>query len=91
MNDVAVTDDVGDLPRHPLAEVGEVEARHPAVEHAAGVVDLAVAEQVDGGVGHRDTSAAARAAPGSASSTVWIARSSWAEERNQPSYAEGGR
>ena len=32
-----------------------------------------------------------RAAAGRASSTVWTARSSWAEDRNHASYADGGR
>jgi len=38
--------------RHLLAELGEVELRQPAVQDALGVVDLAVAEQMNSGLGH---------------------------------------
>ena len=80
------------------AEVGEVEPVAAAVEDALGVVDLAVAEQVDDRL-HQErflpseaaAAAAARAAAGSASRTVCTARSSWAADTNHASYAEGGR
>ncbi len=99
MGDVAVLDDVGDLLGHLPPEVGEVEARAPAVEHAVGVVHLAVAQQVDDRVVVRliavvpAVAAAAGPArrPGRASSTVCTARSSWAADRNHASYADGGR
>src|SRR4029079_6913854 len=98
VRDVAVLDGVRDLLRHLLPERGEVEAVPAPVEHATGVVHLAVTHQVDdrvGGLAHAwspsEAAAAARAASGRASSTVWTARSSWAEDRNHASYAEGGR
>src|SRR5690606_3656615 len=97
VHDVAVVDDVGDPLGHPPAELGEVEAVAAAVEDALGVVDLAVPQQVDqraGGAAHRPSpwaAAAALAAAGRASSTAWTARSSWAGEPNQHSYADGGR
>ena len=37
---------------HLLAELGEVEFRQPAVQDAIGIVDLAVAEQMNSGLGH---------------------------------------
>ena len=81
MGDVAVGQRRGDLVRHLLAEVGEVVAVAAAVEDALGVVDLAVAQEVDDGVrglalvgthgvGFSWAAAAARAASGRASSTV---------------------
>ena len=56
-------DDVGPLrgpraevlrehPGHLLAELGEVELGQPAVQDAVGIVDLAVAEQMNSGLGH---------------------------------------
>ena len=71
----------GDLVGHLPAEVGEVVAVAASVEHALGVVHLAVAQQVDDGVrglallgshgvGFSWAAAAARAAWGRASSTV---------------------
>ena len=51
MHDVALTDRGSHPLGHPHAEVGEVVAVAAPVEHALGVVDLAVAEQVHGGVG----------------------------------------
>ena len=57
MGDVAVLDRLGDHPGHLLAAVGEVVAVPAAVEHALGVVHLAVAQQVDGGgLAHRVSS-----------------------------------
>ncbi|EYR62845.1 hypothetical protein N866_04830 [Actinotalea ferrariae CF5-4] len=44
---------VGHPARHRLTALGQAEAVEPAVEDAAGVVHLAVAQQVDGGRGHR--------------------------------------
>jgi hypothetical protein len=38
--------------RHLQAELGKVEFRQPAIEDARWVVDLAVAEQMNGGLGH---------------------------------------
>jgi hypothetical protein len=97
VHDVAVPIVLGDPLGHPVAEVGEVEAVAAAVEHAVGVVHLAVAQQVDDRSGvpviarASSVAAAARAASGSASSTVCTARSSWAAETNHASYADGGR
>ena len=86
---------LGDPLGHPGAEVGEVEPVAAAVEDALGVVDLAVAEQVDDRL-HQvavlpvaGAAAAARAAAGSASRTVCTARSSWAADTNHASYADG--
>ena len=56
-------DDVGPLrgprtevlrehPGHLLAELGEVELGQPSVQDAVGIVDLAVAEQMNSGLGH---------------------------------------
>ena len=38
--------------RHLLAKLGEVEFRQPAVQDAVRIVDLAVAEQMNSGLGH---------------------------------------
>ncbi len=86
-------DRVGDALRHLPAELGEVEPVAAAVEDPLRVVHLTVPQQVDDRVGraHAIAFPAARAAPGSASITVCTARSSWAEDRNHASYAEGGR
>jgi len=67
--------------RHRSAALGQVVVRHPAVEHAVGVVHLAVPQQVHQGLGGHQrltAPAAASAAVGSASITCWIASSSWA-------------
>ena len=37
---------------HLLAEPGKVEFRQPAVQDTIGIVDLAVAEQMNSGLGH---------------------------------------
>jgi hypothetical protein len=37
---------------HLPAELGEVEFRQPAVQDGVGIVDLAVAEQMNDGLGH---------------------------------------
>ncbi|BCW79984.1 hypothetical protein NicSoilC5_20030 [Arthrobacter sp. NicSoilC5] len=42
----------GKHPGHLLPQFGEVEFREPSVENAVGIVDLAVAEQMDSGLGH---------------------------------------
>ena len=53
MGDVGAAQPLGDPLGHLLAEVGEVEAGQPAVEHPGRVVHLAVAQHVhDGGLGH---------------------------------------
>ena len=39
-------------PGHLPAELGEVELGQPAVQDAVGIVDLAVAEQMNSGLGH---------------------------------------
>ena len=43
---------LGERLRHLPAKLGEVEFRQPAVQDTFGVVDLAVAEQMDSGLGH---------------------------------------
>jgi hypothetical protein len=50
VDDVTAADRLPDPLRHLVAEVGEVEPVHAAVEDAAGVVDLTVPEQVDDGL-----------------------------------------
>ena len=66
-----------------------------AVEHALGVVDLAVAQQVTVVWLTHESSLLPwrprRAAAGSASMMVETARSSWAADTNHASYADGGR
>lgn len=97
MGDVAARQVLGDPVGHLPAEVGQVVAGAAPVEHPVRVVHLAVAHQVhDGevavaGLAHAVTSAAARAAAGSAAAMRSIARSSWAVDTNQDSNAEGGR
>jgi len=87
---------------HPPAQLGEVVAVETAVEHAVGVVDLAVPHQVDDGdvpggavlvegAHQAVASAAARAAAGRASAILWTAVSSWAVDTNQDSKDDGGR
>ena len=39
-------------PGHLPAKLGQVEFRQPAVQDAVGIVDLAVAEQMNSGLGH---------------------------------------
>ena len=76
----------------PSPAVGQPEARQPAVEDLVGVVHLAVAEQVhDGLLAHAPTSAAARAAAGSASSTRSSASPVSCALTNHASNADGGR
>jgi hypothetical protein len=43
---------LGERTCHLLAQFGEVEFGQPSVENAVGIVDLAVAEQMDSGLGH---------------------------------------
>jgi len=43
---------LGERLRHPSAKFGEVEFRQPAVQDTFGVMNLAVAEQMDSGLGH---------------------------------------
>ena len=91
VGDVAVGEGLGHDVGHLSPELGQVVARQPPVEDALGVVDLAVAHEVDQrGLGHAVPSAARRAAPGSASATRSRARSSCAAETNHASKALGG-
>jgi hypothetical protein len=39
-------------PGHLLSQFGEVEFGKPPIENAVGIMDLAVAEQMDSGLGH---------------------------------------
>ena len=101
MHHVAVAQVLGDEVGHRATGLGEVVVGQPPVDQPDRVVDLAVADQVDDGPhpvarpGHvgpgHAAAAAAAAAAGSALTTRSRAASSWALERNQPSYALGGR
>ncbi len=93
VGDVAVADALRDPLRHLLATRREVVAGRAAVEDALRVVHLPVPEQVDQGL-HAVSFRAAAAALAAAGSAVAIrSRSSsvCADERNQASYALGGR
>jgi hypothetical protein len=78
-----------------------MEVRESSVQHTRGVVDLAVAQDVDNGPPSRvallvrahavSFVAAALAANGSALTIRSRARPSWLAETNQASYADGGR
>ncbi|GGH90609.1 hypothetical protein GCM10007170_04780 [Arthrobacter liuii] len=48
----ALTEVPGKRPCHLLPQFGEVEFGEPSIENAVGIMDLAVAEQVDSGLGH---------------------------------------
>src|SRR6218665_3975621 len=43
---------IGGGPCHPVAQFGEGKTRQPTVEHTAGIVDLAVTDEVDEVGGH---------------------------------------
>ena len=95
-DDVTVGKRVGHRLRLPDSLVGQAESRQPPVQHAVGVVHLAVAHQVDSGLfGHQGVlslaAAAALAAAGSASAIRANAASSSAAETNHASKAlQGG-
>ena len=90
MDQIAPGEESGGLVGHRPAGVGQVVARHPAVQHPVGVVDLAVPDQVDDGR-HDVVSAAAVAAAGSAAATRSMAASSSAALTNHASNGLGGR
>ena len=87
---------LGDPLGHLPAELGQVVAGQPAVEHPGRVVHLAVAQQVhDRGLGH-PLSSAGGGCGGSrgvreGGRDPASAASSWAAETNQASKADGGR
>ena len=99
MHDVSSSQVLGDPVGHLPAQLRQVIVGQAAVEQSCGVVDLAVPDEVHDRPGlchgdflsYSDARAAAVAAPGSACTIRSNARSSWAVEQNQPSYALGGR